>query len=158
MFLFDTSAIADDATITGGTLSLYGGTEDGDGGSFGSPTICLVASTPASNTSLAVGDYDQFGTTELATRLTTWATKAYNAFTLNASGLAAISLSSISKFGTRVGPDVDDAPPTWQSGRRMSRSGSFAEDSGTTKDPKLAVTYTLPTPPTSIFLPLLGVG
>jgi hypothetical protein len=156
-FLFDTSALTSAATVTSATLAIYGTTTTGTNGlPYANPTAGIVSSSPASNTALALGDYDQFGTTDFATRLTTWSTSAYNTFTLNAFGLAAISLTGITKTGLRVGPDIDNSPPTWQADYDMTRAARFAEESGTTRDPKLTVTYALPASPGSLCL--LGAG
>jgi hypothetical protein len=151
-FLFDTSALTAAATVSSATLAIYGANIASPGdGLFASPTAGIVSATPASNTALATADFDQFGTTDFATRLTTWSTSDYNTFTLNAAGLAAISLTGITKTGLRVGPDIDDSPPAWQDSYEMTRAARFAESTGTSQDPKLVVTYTLPRSAGNVF-------
>ena len=62
-FLFDTSAIDDGHSIDSATMSIYVDwkkTEDDDGNDF----ISVVATTPASTTSLSTADFDQVGSTE----------------------------------------------------------------------------------------------
>jgi hypothetical protein len=141
--LFDTAAIPDGDTVTGATLSLYG---------FDVVTalqadeIALVAGSPASDTDLVPTDYGiaHFGATEFAPRIGTgsWSTSAYNDFALNASGLAAVSKTGISRFGLRLGLDLDNQAPPWASGNPGTRiRWSSADAPGTTQDPVLVVTH-----------------
>jgi len=137
-FLFDTSPITDTDTISAGVLTFFAaatGVTDTD-----TSDIDVVASTPASNTAIAVGDFDQVGTTVFASKaLSAWVDTdgTGNDFTLNASGIAAISKTSITKFGTRNSRDTDDSAPTGEN----DVSCYYASEAGTTKDPKLVVTH-----------------
>lgn len=136
-FLFDTSSIPDTDSITSATFSLYGtgsASEDVD-----TDSVSVVASTPASNTAIALGDFDQFGTTKLATDITiaSWNTGAYNDFTLNASGLAAISKTGITKLGARTAKDISATTPTGEN----YVFTHYADQTGTTNDPKLVVVH-----------------
>lgn len=56
-FLFDTSALPDDAIISAATFRLYVNSKGDTIG--GTPKITLVGANPASNTAIATGDYDQ---------------------------------------------------------------------------------------------------
>ena len=158
-FLFDTSTITDTDVISAATLSLFGstitntytGTDE---------ELNIYASTPASDTDLVTADYDQVGTTAFSTGIPagSFSTTAYNDFALNASGLAAISTTGISKFGARGGVyDVPNSTPTWGSGQSQDFIGFFADQTGTTNDPKLVVTHAAPTATNNNLL-LLGVG
>jgi len=151
IYLFDTSVIPADATITSATYSLYVynkinglSLSDAHGG------ICLVSSAPTSNTALASGDYNNLGTTEFATRIgySSITVDGYNDMALNASGLAAIDKSGITKFGVRMGADLDNSEPAWVITRESRFLACFSESSGTSKNPKLVINYTLPDPPT----------
>lgn len=137
-FLFDTSAIAANQVVTAATFSLYG---QANVNQFAGLTLCLVASTPASNTDLVVGDFDQVGAVEFSTTRPTLplATDAYTDFTLNAAGRAAIAKGGITKFAVRISSDFDDSPPTWASGQETYAS-VYNADNGSNK-PKLVVTY-----------------
>jgi hypothetical protein len=87
--LFDTSSIPANARITAATLTLYKNATAISNGDLSS--CCLVGSTPASNTAVQDVDFDQTGTTRLATDVT-YASMTINTaftFTLNADGLAA---------------------------------------------------------------------
>ncbi len=141
IFLFDTSSIPDNAIKESATFSLYV-TSVSD--NF-SQKIGIVTSTPASNTALANGDYGNLATTRQATDidLTDLNTSAYNDFTLNATGLASISLTSITKFGTRMSGDIDNSEPSGATATAQVVI-YFADQTGTSTDPKLVVTYSVP--------------
>lgn len=143
IFLFDTSALTAEATISAATLSLYGSAKSNG---LGSPTLDIVSSTPVSSTALVNADYAQLGTTVFSDiAYASFSTSAYNDMALNASGLAAISKTSISKFGTRIGWDTDNSfGGVWASTADTYFQAYFADQAGTTNDPKLVVTYTLP--------------
>lgn len=147
MSLFDTSSIADDDTIdsaTYGVVGVTGGKNDPDGITM---NAAVVTTTPASNTDIVTADYDQFGTVDQATRIA-WASltsdsATYTTFTLNATGLGNISKTGVTKFGIRNGQyDADNVAPTWNSGTSDNEwQIQHAEAvTGTTEDPKLAVT------------------
>lgn len=141
-FLFDASSIPDGDTIDSATLS-----GEGSGKSDAlaiTPNINIYSSAPATNTNLVAGDFTTLGSTAFSTAITyaNWSTTAYNDFALNASGLANISKTTVSKFGGR-NPSYDVAPstPAWSSNLTSTVTVKFADTAGTTSDPKLAVTH-----------------
>lgn len=146
IYLFDTNSLDDTIIITPSTLSLYAGSK-GDNISI-TPNMNLYASTPNTNTALIDSDYGQIDTTEFATTITFagMTDTAYNDFTLNASGLAAIDVAGISKFGMRnANYDVANSAPTRNADNQASFFvTNFAAQTGTDKDPKLVVNFTLP--------------
>lgn len=152
IFLFDTSALGSSASISAATFSLYQ-TDKGDDLSI-TPNINVYSSNPASNTSLANGDYDSLGTTAFATAITFASfNSGYNDFTLNASGIAAIAKTGITKYGTRNAEyDAADSAPTWSSSQTSYLECSSADETGTTQDPKLVITYTAATNTSNFFL------
>jgi hypothetical protein len=145
--LFDTSAIGSD-TVSAATLSLEGGLKvntDNDGDDF----IAIVSSTPASNTAIVTGDFDQCGDSiddptemhDVGGRIDigSISTSAYNDWTLNSTGLAEIDTGGVSKFGVREGHDILDNPVAASSANYV---GFLSADTvGTTSDPKLVVTH-----------------
>jgi len=147
IFLFDTSSLPDGATISAATLSIRSYSK---GDLLGiSPTVNIYSSAPASNTSLAAGDYDSLGTTEYSSSISyaSWNTAGYNDFILNSSGLATINTTGVSKFGEREATyDAPDVEPSW-SEELYSYFGIYFADKGTNYKPKLAVTYTPPAGP-----------
>ncbi len=103
IFLFDTSALPDGITITSATFSVYG-TSKSRSGAVITPNINVYSSAPASNTNIVAGDYDSFGSTAFSDTpidYDAWSITGYNDFTLNAAGIAAISLTGITKLGLR---------------------------------------------------------
>jgi hypothetical protein len=138
--LFNTSALARGA-VTAATFSVYGLNKYN--ASF-DPSLSVYSTTPASNTAIVNADYGTFGSTALADTVAyaSVTTAGYNDFTLNATGLAAVSVSGITKLGLRLTADADNAEPTW--GSAVARSGFgfyLADQTGTANDPKLVVTY-----------------
>lgn len=140
LMTFDTSLLTSGATISSAVLSLFGDTSGNVNADTDSASI--VASTPAANNAYAVEDYDQFGTTKLATDIgiASINTTAYNDFSLNANGISNISLTGISRFGTRTAKDISNTAPSVGLNNVWFKS---ADNTGTTNDPKLVVTYTI---------------
>ena len=136
--LFDTSALTGE-TPTSATVGQTVSYNDFAVGSDGSLALCGFS--PASNTALVNSDYSNFGTTRFCdtdipdsswTGTLTWA--------VNASGLAAVDVEGISKFGVILDFDLDDAEPSWSNGWKSSLTMKMAETSGTASDPYLEVT------------------
>ena len=137
---FDTSAVGADA-ISSATLSLY---VTGKQATLGETRLSICAANPASDNILVTADYAKtnFGGTEFASLAYAGiTTSAYNNFSLNASGIAAIDGAGITGLGLRLGWDFDDGAPTWVSGAATFYAVSTADTSGTTNDPKLTVEH-----------------
>jgi hypothetical protein len=141
---FDTSSLPDGASISSATISLYYHYKNDPASN--SPTINVYSSTPASSNNLVAADYSQIGTTAYSTAITyaNWTSGQYNDFALNATGLAAISKTGISKFGFREATyDAGGSTPTWGGGWQTTNIvGKLADQPGTSQDPKLVITYT----------------
>lgn len=141
-FPFDlTGQIPAGAVITDVTLRLWCVAKaSGAGGSIG-----IVASTQASNTTLATSDFSQVGSTEYATRVnfSTPTTGAYNDFPLNATGIAAANaaLGGVFKLALRSSRDIDNSAPT--AATESYFQTYFGEQTGTANDPQLVVSYSL---------------
>lgn len=144
LFHFDTSALTAGATISAATLSIYG--NDKQDQLSATPDITLYQSTVSSNTTFANADFQSFGTTAFATAITyaSWSTTGYNDLALNANGLSNISKTAVSKFGAKnANHDVANSAPTWGSDQYAYLGSYYADQTGTTNDPKLVVTYTV---------------
>ena len=146
IFLFDTSTLTANASISDAVISLYGQSkQDVEGWT---PNIDIYTSAPASNTALVAGDFDSLGTTSQTGSPITYAgfsTAGYNAFTLNATGRGNVSLTGISKFGSRnANYDVANSAPAFTAFASNGIQIYFADQAGTANDPKLVVTYTKP--------------
>lgn len=144
IFLFDTSALPDDASIVSAVFSVYGYTKVNEG-SWADVKLNVYSSAPASNVALVGGDFDSLGATKLCdtdVTYTNFDATGYNDFILNATGLALISKIGITKLGLReVTYDVGGSTPTWGSGDRLILNGYFADKSGSQYHPKLVITY-----------------
>jgi hypothetical protein len=141
IFLFDSSSLTASATISGAIFSINGTAKANDASN--TPTINVYSSNPASNTAIADADHNTIGSTAFSTAkaYADMNTAGYNDFTLNATGLAAISKTGITKFGTREATyDVGTTQPLWGGDTKLTVNYA---DNGSNK-PKLVVTFTLP--------------
>ncbi len=142
-FLFDTSSIGSSNAVSAATFSLVVSSKT----TTMTDSHGLVASTPASNTTLVASDFE--GTvnnltrfaTDIAGSAITADNATYNNWSMNAAGIAAVSLTGITKLGTKNASDIDNSPPTWGNDIIASIQVDMAETAGTSKDPKLVVTY-----------------
>lgn len=143
-YLFNTSAIPDADEISSGVLSLYDEAFTKDLAGI-TPTINIYSSNPTSDTALANADYGTQGSTPFATAITWagWNSGVYNPFTFNASGLAAISKTGISKFSSgNPEYDVADNAPIHPGSAQVSGFRIYnADQAGTSNDPKLVVVH-----------------
>lgn len=153
IFLFDTSSLANDAIKQSATFGLYEPNDGAFANNFGG-AVCLVESTPASNTAVANGDYNQVGSTQQATdvNMSTIGANlnAYNDWTLNATGLTNISLTGVTKFGLKFSFDRAASSPTW-SGSKRNQLYPYGGDNASNK-PRLVVTYIIPSPGNPMFM------
>lgn len=133
---FYTADIPDSDIISSAVLSLY------FTAAWTSDSMSIVGNTGASANDYSTADFDQFGTTKFAADkpVLEISTGQYTDFTLNASGLAAISKTGVSKFGMRSAEDVANTTPTVDHGA----GASSADVAGTTQDPKLVVVHSAP--------------
>jgi len=155
IFLFDTSGLPDTCTVSAATFTLYGELKD-DSLSI-TPDMNVYASDPASNTAVAAGDLDSVGTTAFCDTPITYAGWNVgtpgdpNDFAFNASGIAAISKTTVSKFGVAnanydVAEQLDPGnhAPNWTS-ETTSKFRNWLSEKGAGYKPKLVVTYTVTT-------------
>jgi hypothetical protein len=144
VFLFDTSSIDDDATINSATLSLYGDYKENSLGlSDAEAGLALVSASPAADDTLVNADYQSLGSTRYAPDISysSFTVSVYNDFSLNAAGLAAISKTGLSRFGTRQAIDLDGGTPAWVSSA-ISELWVLFRDFGAPSSPKLVVDWT----------------
>jgi hypothetical protein len=156
-YIFDTGAtIGDYDTIDSGFLEVESDSDSTSISAWG-----LQEGTPASETTLVVGDYDAM-TIDSPTRLATDITPSgsagtRNTWTLNSSGLSAIDKVNKTVLVLRASRDMDNSAP----GARSYWTAKMADTAGTTDDPLLSVTYTAGSAPTvrpKSNLLLMGVG
>lgn len=141
VFTFDTSSIGSGATIDSAVLSGWATTL---ATSF-SQSIGVYSTTLANGHTAVTSDYDatKFGTTAYAsTSLGSLSTGSYSDFTLDASGRGQVNPASTTAFGIRLSGDASNTEPTWSSSANARFFAYFADQTGTTNDPKLTGTYT----------------
>ena len=142
---FNTSSLPDGAMITDAVWS-SAGTYKYDSWN---DTIDIVENNQADYNYAASSDYQLVGDTlygeELISNLSVSADGTYNDFTLNATGIAAVSKTGVTYIASRTGVDRDNSDPGgWCSGcqkRSDYRFGSEEEILSGDKRPKLTITY-----------------
>jgi hypothetical protein len=153
-FSFNTSALTAGATISAAVLSLYSlDTYHANTFDTVDNSINVVASTPLNPGALTTGDYNSFGTTIYSTMTYAnyTAPNGFRDFTLDAAGRATISKTGISVLGLRIGSDISGTGITWKADADAAIGIRWADNTGTTSDPYLTVTYT--TTPATVYKP-----
>lgn len=141
--LFNTAALPDNACIISAVLSLYCNYKL-DVQSTGVLDVNIFGLTTFSNTVLTDSDWANYGADPFSTTKTyaQIVLDAYNDFTLNAAGLAAISKTGVTKFGIADAThDIGGAAPGWVSGDNIAVYFNSAD--AASNKPKLTVTYEL---------------
>ena len=146
IFLFNSAGLTASAVISATVMSLFG-TDKNDTNSI-TPNLDIYTSSPASDNNLVIADFSQIAAiSQTGSPITyaSWSIVGYNAFTFDATGRGNVSKTGISKFGCRnANYDVSGTPPAWANGTYADLDFSMADEIGTSQDPKLVVTYTLP--------------
>ncbi|MDD5220421.1 MAG: hypothetical protein PHV11_07635 [Candidatus Bipolaricaulis sp.] len=136
---YKTSGLPDDATISSAVLSNYGY------GSSGNAIVHIVSSSQATANEVVGTDFNDIGSTSFGSySYSTWSTIAYNDCSLNASGIANISKTGISKFAFREEHDLNNSSPN-----NFYILLAYYSDNGSNK-PKLVVTYTTVVGPANV--------
>lgn len=144
-WFFYTSALTSSANISAATLSIRGqgvATNDFPGAT---PSVNIYGTSSTSTTGLATTDYGTAQATAFSSAVDFASlADAYVDFILNASGIAAISKTGLSRFcGREATYDAANNEIPW-TGNKYMYWGTWAADwTGTTSDPKLVITYTL---------------
>lgn len=141
-FLFDTASLPDSDAISSALLYLYKTDPTGEGDVTNPPNFTIVSSTPAANTAIVTGDWANVGSTRFNSSDYLWSVfrisaNGYINMPLNASGIAAISKTGVTKLAIRTSNDLDNLTPGAEA--RNYGSGFYA-DNGSNK-PILEVTY-----------------
>lgn len=138
-YAFDTSTtnIPSGAVILSAKLGVYLTTITSTAGG----SVNVFSASQASTSTLALGDFGSVGSTAYATAINFSALtlNAYNEWTLNATGLAALNTGGYTKLCLRSSFDSGGTVPT--SGQRSEIDGRNSEFTGTSSDPYLIVTY-----------------
>ena len=127
-FYFDTSGIPDAATVTAAALGVYGDFAT-------SSDVSAQLGTQADPYTGA--DFDSFSGSLYG--FTSWASGSYNTITFNAQGRSDVDVAGITKVCIRdYQHDYLDVEPVAD----IHAGGYYADDTGTSRDPKLEITYT----------------
>ena len=107
-------------------------------------SCCIVDSSPASDTAIVVGDYDQINDVEQSDTRIHFGDSVVDVpdvFPLNAAAIAGISSADLIRLGLRASGDLDDIEPTWASLLTARVHHNSADVAVQAKKPKLTITY-----------------
>ena len=140
-FVFNTASLADTDVVSSATLSLRG-TAKKDNLSI-TPDLDIVQAVTASNSAGTNTDYQNMLATVFGSvTYSGYSTSGYNDIVLNASGIANVSVTSVSKFGARTSNDVTNTAPAVVGGGTETETAftaNMAEASATSTDPMLTI-------------------
>lgn len=135
LFFPETADIPDGSTVTAASLFLYVNVK---ADTFGGMKLQVVSATPASESSLITGDFDQFGTTVLGEiAVADIVESAYNEIVLDTS---AINKTGTTILGLRFSKDVSN-DSTYDSHDAALLSIGSAEHATPSHRPFLTTTY-----------------
>ncbi len=135
---FDTSSITSAATVTAATMSIMGGNPLSRTDT-NSTTVEIVPSTISDPSTLTTANFSEVTFSSLGNW--TFASMTQDVYSSTAiSDLTKISKTGVTKLATMTGRDLANNAPTGLN----EISGYYSDHTGTSKDPKLTVTYTLP--------------
>jgi len=138
-FIFNTSKLDDGVIIDSAVLSIRGVSQTNG---LGEPTLGLTLFSPASNTTIALGDYSNFSNSRIAndTNYASWAA-AYNNITLT--NTSAIDTTGFFRVMVRDKWDIDNNSSGLVWGNSKTSRFTWYETSrtGTASDPFITITY-----------------
>lgn len=148
---FDTSSIGADQEVNSATLTLYkaGGFSNGNElATFNTEAANIYSGSTVSDTALSTADHLTTGSTKFSdtgftiNQFIALANNAGHTFTFNADGMAAVSLTGISKFSFKFEKDASGTDMPNAAGYKPEGFYLwFADNPGTTYDPLLTVTH-----------------
>ena len=153
VFTFNTGSIPDTDTVTDATFSFY--VKDVQGTSaFGGMSLAITDHDNYQNTHVSGWDYkiSRFGDRYASdTPITSYSGGSYHDHQFTNAGREMVDKTGITFIGTITAEELDNNEPSWQSNKYMKVNAYNADETGTTKDPKLVVehTYIRPPAPTS---------
>lgn len=138
-FPTDTSSIDDLAVVSAASFFVYG--DDGAGVDTDTTSAELVQTSQASTSTLVDADYDNLTFASGGTKtFASWNGAGYNEIALDATGRSWISLSGYTMLGMITGRDLSNTVPTGNNWVSVS----YSEKTGSSKDPYMSITYTIP--------------
>lgn len=143
---FDTSNIPDAATISEASVYLYSTTSTVNQ-SLKYFAVNIYNASFGSNTTQQASDYQNSGTTPLSSDkpFSEMTTDGYMTWALNSTGISAVSKTGYTNFSVRDVNDVSNTDPVTSNKDRFDRLFCYtSEQTGTSQDPYLSVTYSPP--------------
>lgn len=141
---FLTSAIGASNNVDAGSVVYYFYI-DGKQNAIGDIGVHIVSALPASSTDLVDADYGTLGSTSFASK--TYAgvsTGGYSEFTLNTDGENNVNKTGHTYYGAKSDWDYSGVfSGSWVSNGESRFLGYYSEQTGTSRDPKLTLTYSL---------------
>jgi len=140
VFLFDTSSLGNDISISNAIFSMY---------VYQTPTddyndsLSLVSCNPASNTTLTADDYSCFTDTEYANSILLSTILINTTVSMPLTNYSIINKTGISKFGTRITSDVLNIEPTPLVSKQSRLAIYFSERITQELVPTLTITYSI---------------
>lgn len=153
------AVIGSGENVTSATLSFRGTTVS----NHFSQSVVIDRNVPTNQAQLATGDYNlaEWDGVEQATNriaLSSWSTSGYNDFTLNATGISNIAKGSgNSWYGGRCSADFDNSSPS-PTNNFARAEAYFADQTGTTNDPKLVVVHEVASFTSSPMMHMMGIS
>ena len=149
----DTSGLGATAVVSAAILKVYPSFLYDDYNGTGYDYIAIVQTDQPNSAQLTTADYNNCGATDNPTKgsadidISGLATGSYQDLTLNATGLGWIQLEGTTMLGIRTGQDIQDVfEGDPGENNKYSGIGYYnSEETDTSKDPYLSVTYTTPT-------------
>jgi uncharacterized repeat protein (TIGR01451 family) len=143
--LFDTSSLTG-TLVTSAQVELYGAVQFGNGDNDGDDFINIVSpANLASNTAITTADFDVIGAVDSPTQVSTgidFSSISYSSYNVwSITNLASINASGVTKYGIREGHDILDSPYAGASETQNSVGFYTSDQTGTSQDPKLVITY-----------------
>lgn len=140
-FPIDTSSITSASTITAATMSQY--IEVSSKYDTNSDSFAVIQTSQASTSTLATTDFGAVTFTNGGSKTIASFSVAnqYWVWTLNATGLTYINKTGFSKLGLLSLNEINNSAPTGLN--QLGGPWYFADNTGTSKDPYISVTYTL---------------
>lgn len=141
-FPFDTSVLGSGATVTGATMGQY--IEVSAVYNTNSDSLSVVQTSQASTSSLATTDFGSVTFTDGGSKTLASFSVAnqYWTWTLNGTGLGWINKTGFTKIGLMSLNEINNTTPTGLN--QLGGPWYFSDNTGTSKDPYLTITYTTP--------------
>jgi len=148
-FTFDTSSIGI-AIIDSATFSFYGLSKLSG---LGETTMNIAEANLTNANALTNDDFQNISRTSFGSiSYTSFSVAGYNDITLNTSGESNINTSGISEFSVQTGWDLNGSfTGSWASNGWNYFYGAMSDYTGTTRDPKLVIEYSLPSTGNALF-------